>query len=455
MLFLLSHSEVQNSASLNMGTPLERLSRAEDILNIVFEHLYEFEPDEIISFQLTEEYLNRMDMPWILPSSRGALLACYGVCRTWHRLAGMKLFRCIQIDSEEQLQRLLSALQNGEAASGGFPFVVMGYRLMFPSPSFIKLLQHSPNLKHLAIREISIDWNEDISTIDITPISSSLGNLRSLYLAPPPGKDFIVEYNSDPNQHWVCAVTSLMKSRWMNYHSVFHLLSFAPNLQVLYMRMLFAEHSSSSSHLLPSIKLSFLKSLTVMNGQSKREDLFFNEFRALLGHSDALESLTIFTTVFGSLELQHILSNLENLRLFSKRSIEDMVSLIRLCPLLEHLTIAPYFHQDPDSDSKLRLLFPVSSGAQVLLQSLKSLNFVDTTLGMHDDRIKFAFLKILQEEGESGRFRLSFPFLEKVVLDIWDLNWKANDVTRKMRVQLREEVSKMRSMMEIKVDWFG
>src|ERR1700754_1812603 len=126
----------QRSVSCIMAHP-SHSTLNEDVLEKIFESLYEMEPTERTTFHLSHKYFHRMDFPWILPDSRDALVACSLVCQQWRKLSHRRLFRCMCIDSEPFLERVMARLQEGGTTS--LPFVVVDLRIEFPSPLILEM----------------------------------------------------------------------------------------------------------------------------------------------------------------------------------------------------------------------------------------------------------------------------------------------------------------------------
>jgi len=204
----------------------------DDILELVFEQLFEMEPQERTSLIITYNYYRRMDMPWILPSSREVLTMCSLVCRRWRRVAQMRLFRCLCIDSERTLEGLSMWAEGG--ATSVLPLISLDLRLDFPSPSVLKLLSRSSQLRHLAVRYVDRKWGLDPFGVKMIPLTT----LKSFYFSILPR----IDYHSVREEKIVHETAS--------YGSLRHLLSSMPNLRKLVISAEFDRDACSRSQAL-------------------------------------------------------------------------------------------------------------------------------------------------------------------------------------------------------------
>ena len=154
------------------------------------------------------------------------------------------------------------------------PFIVMDLRINFPSPSTIAMLKHCKHLRHLILRYIDRDWNDNPSIMEIP---RNLESLSSFYFVICPE----ITSDWDPRRNFFAR-----KSVQIEYGSFGTILSRINNLKKLVINAEFA----ASRKDLPAIELPKLTHLEVVRCSKNA----FEEYDWLLRRTDNLQHISFF-----------------------------------------------------------------------------------------------------------------------------------------------------------------
>lgn len=371
----------------------------DDILNIIFDTLHEMQPANLSSYHLDRNYTARFDIPWTSESSIKTLKECTLVSHQWKMFARHRLFRCIRIDLDHQLDYFASWIDSNPTKA--LPFVILDLRTIFPSTQTLKLLSNSPGLKYLILRYIDEQWNNTLSTFNITNLIG-LQSMTSLYISILPR---IVEVKGFAE----------IRQLKLTYPCFYRIISAAHHLEALSINTSFIDTLDKGTIESETSHYSKISTLEIIYDEEDPDIGRFDQYNSLLSGVSELCSLRVYdllpiqrfrrSTVargFPSIPSEK-LSTLTNLSIRRNTSQSQLQHLFRSCSRLQTLSAVVDCLDEsvpPSVDACERFLKDVP-------RTLISLRLLDSTAQRY---IIDALSNSLEQVG-------SFPCLEALTLD--------------------------------------
>jgi len=378
-----------------------------DNLELIFEQLFEMEPREHKSLILKHHYYKLMGMPWITSPSLHVLKTSSLVCHQWRKYAQSRLFRCVVVRLEREVEEWLgwAAKQSNVETGGGtsLPFFVVDLQIDYPSPAALKLLKHSTQLQHLAVRYV--DDQHQPTVMPHSPKLVDLPSLKSLSFS-------ILKKKFDSTKHFLAELSG-SSYNLVSYHTLASLLIGMPNLKRLLVNADFQpedKYSDIKGVQIPAISLPQLTHFEVIDC-----DYFpFEWYNWVLSNSlSFLRHLSLSgVSRFPDL-LKETQSSLQSLSFHYSEAMEYPKYLRVISPCSNVTNLAVYLHEldsvmQPDAQTTARLFI------HSLPRTVQTLHLA---YNFSHSAVFSALNSMMQHDSEEYEPAL-LPCLRRLILDV-------------------------------------